>query len=361
MSDIRIVALTTTGMRGASTYSSKLYRLLPATIIPLDQPLYALVKDLLKLDIEICHIQYEYSSLGSPLITSILLTLIMILLNLRGKRIVITVHGVATKQSVSSMMWSWYRKIPYIISISYKLTYRVISSLVHKIIVHTDLMRDALIDYGTNREKVMVIPHGSDTHQQLRTPNCETVLFWGFIRPHKGIEDLISAVKILKVKKKQVSLIIAGYSKDRRYISQLKELVDKHNLNVSFVEGFLTDDKVEELVKEARIIVLPYKDRFLEVSGILHSLATFGRPVICSKIPRFTAELEDGVDCLMFEAGDVKSLSENIVKLLRDDDLSYKLGSNLRQKFLSMSWDRIADMHMKLYEGKRDEDRFLLP
>jgi glycosyltransferase involved in cell wall biosynthesis len=338
-------------MKGASTYSWRLYRLLEATVIPLDQPLGKLMAGIFKSDAHIYHIQYEYSSLGNPFLTVILLPLIMFLLRLRGKRTIVTFHGVATYEGISSIKL-WYLKISCVISVGYKLSNRVMCGLASKVIVHTELMKKALISCGASAEKVVVIPHGSETHVHLGTPKGERVLFWGFIRPSKGLEDLLSAMKILETTRPQASLIIAGTPKERGYVNQLKGLVDKLGLrNVSFLERFLTDEEVKKLMTKARVVALPYTDRFLEVSGVLHFLATFGRPVVCSKTPRFTAELEDGLDCLMYEPGDVESLSENAAKLLSDDKLAFKLGRNLRQKFLNTSWDNVASMHLKLYKS----------
>jgi glycosyltransferase involved in cell wall biosynthesis len=117
--------------------------------------------------------------------------------------------------------------------------------------------------------------------------------------------------------------------------------------NVRFLTKFLTEEEISDLMREAAVLALPYTDQFVEVSAIVHDLAGYGVPLVCSKTPRFS-ELEDGVDCLKV-VPESNELAEAIERILTDPALSARLGEGLLRRSRSASWDMVGAKHLELY------------
>jgi glycosyltransferase involved in cell wall biosynthesis len=99
----------------------------------------------------------------------------------------------------------------------------------------------------------------------------------------------------------------------------------------------------------ADILVLSYEDFFYEVSGVLHRVALFGKPLICSNIPRFNSCLTDGKDAMFFTPRNHVELASCIRILINDALLRERLSRELVKKFSDKKWKLIAREHEQLF------------
>jgi len=220
-----------------------------------------------------------------------------------------------------------------------------------QMLVHTESMRRELIRYGV--KNVTVIAHGSGPLcYRPQDGSRNSVLFFGFIRPSKGIETLILAFEqVVRVHPKAI-LIIAGDVSDSDevpYSHRLSDLVRRLGLeaNVSFRTGFVPEVDKQSLAAESAILALPYTDSYLEVSGVVHDFSGCGVSILCSQTPRFS-ELTDGFDCLKVRVTP-SELRDSICRLLEDVELRGKLASNLFALAQSESWPAVARTRLDLY------------
>jgi glycosyltransferase involved in cell wall biosynthesis len=220
-------------------------------------------------------------------------------------------------------------------------------------VVHSEEMRrTAETEYGLH--DVFVIPLGSEPVPTVAggPRPSHHVVFFGFIRPEKGLEHLVGALPNLRVRIPDIRLTLAGsvvHADERGYLQTIRDLVQAEGLteNVRFLTKFLIDEEISELMRGASILALPYTDQFVEVSAIVHDLAGYGVPLICSKTPRFS-ELEDGVDCLKV-APESNELAEAIQRILTDPALAARLGEGLLRRSRLESWDMVGAKHLELY------------
>ena len=332
---------------GASLYSNKLYRRLPAETLPGDDSSLHLLSELLRRDADAYHIQFEYRGFGSFPRSLSLLILLTVFLRLR-RAVVITLHGVIVPESVMDRRWGWFSYFLFLSSV------RLAGLFASAFIVHSQLMKTVLKRvYGI--EKSVVIPCGSDW-DELRsetTHDPRRLVFFGFLRPSKGIENLIDALVVVRSVFPNVGLTIAGSIARRDeayYLTRLHQRVEKYNLgdSVSFrdtVFGSVTERT--RLLSDAIAIVLPYTDNFIEISAVVHDVSEYGVPIICSRTPRFS-ELVEGLDCIKVSPTPA-DLADAIVRIIRDPVLRSKLGANIRLKAQQQSWDKIAHHHLLLY------------
>jgi len=97
-------------------------------------------------------------------------------------------------------------------------------------------------------------------------------LYLGFIKPYKGIEELIEHFIKLNVENKK--LIIAGSVSNVNYFN---EIYTKNN-DILFVNRFIENDELQNFYKAADVLVLPFKK--VENSGSVILAMSFKKTVI---------------------------------------------------------------------------------
>ncbi|RME61156.1 glycosyltransferase [Candidatus Parcubacteria bacterium] len=180
----------------------------------------------------------------------------------------------------------------------------------------------------------------------------KTILFLSRIDPIKGLEHLIRAVKKLRAKRSDFSLLVAG-SGPVEYERRLKKISVDLGLDgcIQFC-GHLDNHKKWEALKEADLFVLPsHSENF----GIAVAEALYmGVPVIITKDVGISA------DVLEYEAGVISdrepgSLARAIDGLLTDEDRRRRMGENARRlardRYVwNVIGNRLADYYRTLME-----------
>ena len=107
-----------------------------------------------------------------------------------------------------------------------------------------------------------------------------TILFFGLIRPYKGLDILINAVNRLKIKIPDLKVFIVGepYTDLSNYLNKIKE----YGLESSFIihPKFVSKEELSKYFLSSDLIVLPYKQA--TQSGILSLSMNFNLPAIVS-------------------------------------------------------------------------------
>ena len=250
-------------------------------------------------------------------------TLLMLYYRLLGKKIVFTAHNVnAGKRDGNDSFMN-------------RLTLRAQYRLCDAIFVHTEKMRGELIkDFGVGAEKVHMIPFGinnsvpdtaltsSQARQQLGIGKDEkTILFFGALRPYKGLEYLVKAFLQLAANHPEYRLIIAG---ERRRESGdypeevLREIGDNaFRDRVLQVIRFIPDEQAELYFKAADVLALPYTNVFQ--SGVLFTAYGFGLPVVATDVGSMSEEVIVGKTGFLCEACDPRGLASAIEEYFASD------------------------------------------
>ncbi len=333
---------------GAKIYSSKLYSYLRSEIIPSEYSLLKLISKSLHAPADVYHVQFEYRTFGNFLRSLSVLAALSVILRVR-RPVVITLHGIVVPDSLQTRRFGWLYYLAFFATVKF------VSLFASLFVVHSDLMKDILAS-RYRIHNVSMIPCGSDTGLQTRpATRTNNLVFFGFIRPTKGIEKLIEALPSVHRFLPNVSLTVAGSLARPEEISYLQELhrkVEQNKLqnNVVFKNVSFGDvDERARIVRPATAIVLPYTDSFAEISAAVHDLADYGVPIICSNTPRFS-ELSDGFNCLKVDAAPT-DLARAILRIFQDRQLWEHISSNLRLKAQHESWPIVAEQHMAAYRN----------
>jgi glycosyltransferase involved in cell wall biosynthesis len=143
----------------------------------------------------------------------------------------------------------------------------------------------------------------------------KAVLFFGRIRPYKGIEYLLDAFRLLSADERaNYRLIVAGEPKkgSEEYLHEIQQLVKrefKHEQVILRIQ-FIPDDEMELYLKGADVLVLPYKEIFQ--SGVLFLAYSFGLPVVATDVGSFREEIVEGSTGFLCKPGDPTELAKAI-------------------------------------------------
>lgn len=175
------------------------------------------------------------------------------------------------------------------------------------------------------------------TELKVRFNNSYPIfLFYGFIKPYKGLDLLKQAYTILNEKDIHFNLIIAGAGED----PSLPYFVSNNNSIV--INRFLTDDEMMYLNEISDVVLLPYKTA--SQSGIIPTSFMFGNPIIATKVGALTESVKDGENGILVKPGDAVAFANAMQSLINDKNLMSKLkrGAEMYGNGDEYDWHTIA-------------------
>lgn len=328
--------------RGSLTYPFKIFRR-----VLMEKP-------------DIIHVQHGWLLYGNAL-SSIFFPTLLILSHLISKPCIVTMHT-AVKRNARL----YGNRVANLLALTaiYFIT-KLIVKFSSRVIVHNQLVKEILernFSLEKFREKITVIPHGArkaDLHKNIsasrKNHGAIVILSLGFARKSRGIECLIEAFKKFLKQHPSSTLIITGgkHAHDRdNPIKEVKKRMPQEILEKIIFTDFIDEKSLDELILKSDLIILSsIEDYFIEASGALARVALFGKPVVCSRVPKFEAELKNGENCIMFKPGDAEELAEILTFLADDSNLREKIGRSLEALFRDREWGLIARKHVDLFQS----------
>ncbi len=144
-------------------------------------------------------------------------------------------------------------------------------------------------------------------------PECPVLLFWGIVRPYKGLIHLIQAVSQIQHHTK-VHLLIAGefWEDKSKYLREIEKM--GLSSRVTIVDKYIPNEEIGIYFSAANVLILPYLQT--SHSAVLQIAFEMGLPVIASDVGGLRESIEDGVNGLLVKAGDSSSLAHAILRYL---------------------------------------------
>ncbi len=240
------------------------------------------------------------------------------------------------------------------------------------VIAHSRRGADRLTgEVGLPAERVRVIPHGAFDYltrlpeekplpPELSRPNPAwdgddprppVVLFFGLLRPYKGIDVLIRAAEQLATPTGEVAPELWIVGNPRMDLTELKEQTARLRLDVRWLPRFIEDDEIPEIMRRADVLVLPYLDG--EQSGVLYTGIAFGKAMVVSDVGGIgEVAREHGVASLV-DPGDAEALGRELSRLVIGSDAAderARLEARCRAAAEGpFAWDAVARDTLGLY------------
>jgi D-inositol-3-phosphate glycosyltransferase len=283
-------------------------------------------------------------------------TLLMLYYKMLGKKIVFTAHNVNAGKRDSND--SWLNRAT--LGVQYRLA--------DHIFVHTEAMKHELLrDFRVPEKVVSVIPFGinnsvpdttltpRDAKRQLGLQQGErTALFFGSIRPYKGLEYLVDAFLQVAVAHSDYRLIIAGQpgKGTERYLSEIQGTLSRHVKPGHVLQKieYIPDEQTELYFKAADVVVLPYTEVYQ--SGVLFLAYSFGLPVVAADVGAFRENIisgETGYLCRPCDSADLARAIETYFgsELFKDLDQRRPLIRDYANS--RNSWTVVAERTRQVY------------
>lgn len=166
------------------------------------------------------------------------------------------------------------------------------------------------------------------------------ILFFGFIRPYKGLDVLLEALPEVHARTGATLRVVGEHWGDPE---PLRAQVRRLGLEgvVTLELRYAATEEVPGLFARASLLVLPY--RSATGCGPLQLAFGAGRPVVGSAVGSIAEAVRDGVDGLLVPPGEPAALSEALCRALEPTTHS-ALVEGARGAAGLFSWDALVDI-----------------
>jgi glycosyltransferase involved in cell wall biosynthesis len=222
---------------------------------------------------------------------------------------------------------------------------------VERVVVTSRHAVDVVSDFGTSRDKIVHIPHpvfDTPVEHPVAEPSGQTLLFFGLIRQHKGLDVLVAAMREIVRRVPEARLVVAGDPLEP--ITPIKELASSLGVDdsIDWRLGFIPDVEVAPLLGASTVVVLPYRN--IVYSGVLSLALGHGRPVVVSDLGSVGDTVRDFGAGSVVPPEDVGALADACVKLLTDRPSLTRAFQGALSARAALTWDHAARAHERLYE-----------
>ena len=217
-------------------------------------------------------------------------------------------------------------------------------------VVMTNKEKARLQEILTKVKRIDVVPHpiyqqfvptGKDRaeiQKDLGLPKGKKyVLFFGFVRPYKGLMDLIDSFKLVNEKDRNIHLIVAGefWGDRNQYVQRIQELGIQNIVHL--FEKYIPDDEAAQFFEVSDLFVAPYTGG--TQSGAAKMALGFGLPIVITDV--IIDELLAGLPerCTIVPAKSPKGLAIAVINNISQPNLDPDEITTLIQK----SWDSLIN------------------
>jgi len=268
------------------------------------------------------------------------------------------------KKLGSKLVYTVHELLPYKAKPWHYSQYAALYATADQIIVPSHSGKAELLQcFALDPAKVHVIPLGNlddfggqaiDKEKAKASlgiaPEQCTVLFFGRLRPTKGVEYLLRAFPLVKARIPEAKLLIAGNPGEG--LSAFQRLVadSGSGADVFLRLGFVPQDEVATLFSAADVVVLPYTWAYH--SALLVTAYTFGRPVVTTAVGGLPEDVDEGRSGYVVPPKDAEKLAAAICAVLADEGRRSEMGQWARHLAETKhAWPNIARATLEVYRA----------
>jgi glycosyltransferase involved in cell wall biosynthesis len=207
----------------------------------------------------------------------------------------------------------------------------------------------AKLEHLARGRPVRVHPHPSYEIFSERAPSREearaalgldgrVILFFGYVRPYKGLGDLLTALTLAR-RDAWDRVVIVGefYEPPERYRALLEDPSIRDRVRV--VNRYVPNEEVARYFAAADVVALPYREA--TGSGIAQVAFGAGVPVIATRTGGLEEVVEEGVSGLLVPPRDPPALARAIERFF-DENLSTPLRAGVARSRGRFGWEALV-------------------
>ena len=204
-----------------------------------------------------------------------------------------------------------------------------------RVVVHSERGRETLAPLAGG-DRLRVIPHPVFRSDPPRADDGRTVLFFGVIRPYRGLDDAIAATE-----RAGARLLVAGDP-----VEPVER--DARNGSVEWRLGYLPEAEVDRAHGEATVAVFPYRPEIDQSGSLLRALGA-GVPAVVYDVGGLPEPVRQFGAGRVVPAGDVEALAGAIHELTTDAAALAEARAGAERARSTLTWDAAAAAHLDLY------------
>jgi glycosyltransferase involved in cell wall biosynthesis len=229
-------------------------------------------------------------------------------------------------------------------------------------------------DYGLDKNKLILIPHGVptvpfvDTRLAKRRLGCSkkfVIASFGLINPDKGIEYVIEALpSVIEANPHQdVVYMVVGElhpALERKvreaYRHKLDSLIKRLGLsrNVVFVERYLSNREMIAFFLATDICTVANTNPDQISSGVLSQAIGCGKSIIATQFAHAVEALSNGRG-LLVECGSSADIAKKINLLMADNELRADIARSVHDYAQSITWEKIARRYLDVFAQAKSQ------
>ncbi len=227
------------------------------------------------------------------------------------------------------------------------------------ITVPTVLMQDLFVRNGLNSQIIHRVPYGIDTKPlekgRNKTPSDELrIAFIGTISEHKGPDLLVKAFLQLPPDSKASLTIYGDLNQFPDFGKQLTEIVssssDSRQAEKIRFAGTFPNDQIGGIFQEIDVLVVP--SRWYENTPlVIQSALAAKTPVIATNLGGMSEIIKHETNGLLFEVDSIKSLQEQLMRLINQPELLASLRRNIEpERSVAEMVDALELIYRKIHK-----------
>ncbi len=183
------------------------------------------------------------------------------------------------------------------------------------------------------------------------------LLFFGNVRPYKGLTYLLDAMPTL-ARRLGAHLLVAGeFWRDKdQYLRQVQELGVERS--VTFVDRYIPNEEVDLYFAAADVVVLPYVTA--TQSGIVQIAYGFDKPVIVTNVGGLPDVVEHGRTGFVVETANAAALADAVLAFY-ESDTARVMERAIDEKKEQFSWQRMVEAIDGLWSSASLDSRVVGP
>jgi glycosyltransferase involved in cell wall biosynthesis len=265
--------------------------------------------------------------------------------------------------------WVGRLKPSHLISTNQTLWHNYQKRCVHranKVITVVEELRNVILSYGVEPEKVHVVPNYVDldylrSYARVIEPmpgyeNRFIVSYVGFTGPDRGVDVAIKAISLVAKQAPEILLLVVGDAGlHKTYQQTLQQLVaDLRLQNFVKLVGWQPFENIPRYLAVSSIGLVPHlrnPHRDNTIPNKLFDYMGFGKPVVVSDCPPLARIVRTANCGLVCKAGQPNELAECILQLFYNHELRARYGANGASAVQNYyNWENASKELVRVYE-----------
>lgn len=179
------------------------------------------------------------------------------------------------------------------------------------------------------------------SREELGIPEGKLVLlFFGFVRPYKGLDVLIRTMPAIRKRLDAALLVVGEFWEDR---GPYDAMIDQLQLgdSVIVVDEYVPDNEVARYFASADVVILPYREA--TQSGVIQIAYGFRKPVITTDVGGLPEVVERGKTGYVVPPDDSEAVVDAVIRF-DSDRLTIDFAANIEETLDRFSWSHLADL-----------------